>query len=106
MGFYTVSGYREAMMEHLVSIYKQHDRQNFEWLRMQVGDAAVATAIARCTSAKPFVSAVYRQIGLRPPHSYRADSATPSAVGEQSLAMIRGILATAGSRGALGGRAF
>jgi hypothetical protein len=90
-------------MEHLVRIYNERDRQTLEWLRGRVGDAAIVAAVARCLAAKPFVSAVCRQIGLRPPHFHHAGRASPTVVGEQSLAMIRGILAKASS-GTLSGR--
>ena len=54
-------------MENLVRIYNERDRQTLEWLRARVSDDAIVAAVARCTTAKPFVSAVCRQIGLRPP---------------------------------------
>ena len=93
-------------MEHLIRIYNERDRQTLEWLRARVGDAAIVAAVARCATAKPFVSVVCRQIGLRPPYFHRTASAAPTVVGEQSLAMIRGILAKSGSRGAVTGRAL
>ncbi|TXC81136.1 hypothetical protein FRZ40_32100 [Paraburkholderia azotifigens] len=92
-------------MEHLVRIYNERDRQTLGWLRMRVGDASVVSAIARCPTPKPFVSAVCRQIGVRPPYFHSTGPATTTAVGAQSLAMIRGILAKTGSRRTTANRA-
>jgi hypothetical protein len=88
-------------MENLVRIYNERDRQTLEWLRARVSDDAIVAAVARCTTAKPFVSAVCRQIGLRPPRFDPSTSAAPTVVGERSLAMIRGILAKSGLDGAV-----
>ncbi len=92
-----------SAMEHLIRICSEKDRQLLGWLRQRVGDAAIARAARQCGgNAKPYPSAVCRQLGVRIPMLARPRSVEPSAVAEQSLATIRGILASrypgAGSR--------
>lgn len=90
-------------MEHLIRIYTAKDRQVLEWLHQRVGDAAIAQAVEQCGgAAKPYLSAVCRRLGVRIPMLAKPRVIEPSAVAEQSLATIRGILASrspgAGSR--------
>jgi hypothetical protein len=94
-------------MEHLVRVYNEKDRQTLEWLRQHVGDAAIASAVERCTRAgagKPYVSAVCRRLGVRAP-TFSAPRHTPSPVAEHSLATIRGILAARAASAPPGGSA-
>ena len=81
-------------MEHLVRVHNEKDRQTLEWLRRNIGDAAIAAAIQRCeNSGKPYLSAVCRQLGVRVPEFPLPRRESPSPVAEQSLATIRRILA-------------
>ncbi|PYE13188.1 hypothetical protein C7410_1483 [Paraburkholderia silvatlantica] len=90
-------------MEYLIRIYTEKDRQVLEWLRQRVGDAAIAQAVEQCGgAAKPYLPAVCRRLGVRIPMLAKPRVIEPGAVAEQSLATIRGILASrspgAGSR--------
>jgi hypothetical protein len=38
------------MMEHLVRVYNEKDRQTLEWLRRHVGDVAIASAVAQAAN--------------------------------------------------------
>lgn len=81
-------------MEHLVRVHNEKDRQTLEWLRRNIGDAAIAAAIQRCKNpGKPYLSAVCRQLGVRAPEFPLPPRESPSPVAEQSLATIRRILA-------------
>lgn len=85
-------------MEHLVRVYNEKDRRALEWLRSHVGDAAIASAAAQCTkSGKPYLSAVCRRLGVKVPASYVSANHSPSRIGEESLAVIRHILAARSS---------
>ncbi|OLL29214.1 hypothetical protein BTH42_23455 [Burkholderia sp. SRS-W-2-2016] len=80
-------------MEHLVRVYNEKDRRTLEWLRRYVGDAALASAIARCAGpGKPYLSAVCRRLGVRAPE-FSIARPMPSAIAEHSLATMRSILA-------------
>jgi hypothetical protein len=82
------------MMEHLVRVYNEKDRQTLEWLRRHVGDEALAAAAERCTgSGKPYLSAVCRRLGVRVPELSSPRRQTSSPVAEHALATIRRILA-------------
>jgi hypothetical protein len=90
-------------MERLIRILNDDDRQTLAWLRVHVGDARVADAARRLitqrhhfsgVSAKPYISAVCRYLGVWPPASLRsARSVTNRQVGDQHLAHIRQMLA-------------
>ncbi|MDR6495226.1 hypothetical protein J2797_005142 [Paraburkholderia terricola] len=87
-------------MEHLVRVQNESDRRTLAWLREQVGDVALAAAAHACIGAgrpgKPYVSALCRRLGRRPPWPVRAAvTRTPAhvEVGERHLAAIRAILA-------------
>lgn len=81
-------------MEHLVRVRNEQDRQALEWLRRNIGDAAVAAAIQRCGNpGNPYLSAVCRQLRVRVPEFRVPRRQNPSPVAEQSLATIRRILA-------------
>ena len=81
-------------MEHLVRVYNEKDRQTLAWLRMHVGDAAIASAVARCAGpGKPYLSAVCRTLGVRVPALSMPRRQPASPIAEHSLATIRGILA-------------
>ncbi|WP_118183111.1 hypothetical protein [Paraburkholderia phosphatilytica] len=81
-------------MEHLVRVVNEKDRQTLEWLRRQVGDAAIAAAVSQCEGPdKPWLSAVCRRLGVVPPAFPDVLPHTPTDVARQSLAAIRAILA-------------
>jgi len=94
-------------MEHLVRVYNEKDRRTLEWLRQKVGDAAITVAAKQCgRSGKPYLSALCRYLGVRAPAFPPLSRQTPSPVAEESLAVIRRILAaptssTIATRGAL-----
>ena len=80
-------------MEHLIRVYNEKDRQTLEWLRRNVGDAAIASAVERCVGpGKPYVSAVCRRLGVRVPE-FSMPRQTSSPIAEHSLATMRSILA-------------
>jgi hypothetical protein len=81
-------------MEHLVRVLNERDRRTLAWLRTQVGDAALTAAARLCSGpTKPYVSAVCRCLGVTTPHFSSSRSHNPTALAEQSLAVIRQILA-------------
>jgi hypothetical protein len=84
-------------MEHLVRVLNERDRRTLVWIRERVGDAAFVDAVSRCGSAKPYISAVCRQLGLSAP-AFRSSVHAPTATGELSLARIRRILGERGGR--------
>jgi hypothetical protein len=47
------------MMEHLVRVYNEKDRQTLEWRRRHVGDVAIASAVAQCGGELDFF-AIFR----------------------------------------------
>lgn len=90
-------------MEHLVRVLNEGDRQTLAWLCAHVGEQRVADAAQRLiaqrettagSSAKPYVSAVCRYLGVRPPEPRqpRPDDADHT-VGDRHLAQIRRLLA-------------
>ena len=82
-------------MEHLIRSCNAKDRRVLVWLRLRVGDAAIAHAAGQCGgNAKPYLSAVCRQLRVLVPMLATPRFVEPSAVAEQSLAAIRGILAS------------
>jgi hypothetical protein len=80
-------------MEHLVRVQNERDRRTLAWLRSKVGDAAIVEA-ARSLAApsKPYLSAVCRLLGVTAPRF--TSRPAPTATAEQSLAVIRQILAS------------
>jgi hypothetical protein len=82
-------------MEHLVRVCSEKDRRVLGWLRQRVGDAAITRAAAQCGGGtKPYLSTVCRRLGVRVPQLAKPRAIVPSAIAEQSLATIRGILAS------------
>ena len=83
-------------MEHLVRVVNEYDRQTLAWLRLRVGDTAIAAAARNWAGqGKPWLSAVCRQLGVTPPKAavWRAPGAPGRGeVGDQHLAAIRQIL--------------
>jgi hypothetical protein len=82
-------------MEHRIRVTNEHDRRTLEWLRMKVGDAALESAAWHLGgSTKPYISAVCRELGVRPPRfpSTRRVEGTPT--GNQSIAAIKKLLAS------------
>jgi hypothetical protein len=80
-------------MEHLIRVVNERDRQLLEWLREQVGEKRLEAAAYRLSSddrPKPYVSAVCRYLGLKPP-SLRALPAQRAryAVADHYLAVMR-----------------
>jgi hypothetical protein len=90
-------------MEHLIRILNDDDRQTLAWLRTHVGDARVASAARQLIEqreqstgawTKPYISAVCRYLGVRPPASRRATHTDANdRVADQHLALIRQLLA-------------
>lgn len=57
-------------MEHLIRVINERDRQLLKWLLEQVGAPRLTAAAHRLSSEnypKPYVSAVCRYLGLKPP---------------------------------------
>jgi hypothetical protein len=90
-------------MEHLIRILNDDDRQTLAWLRIHVGDARVSGAARQLTaqreqfanfSAKPYISAVCRYLGVWPPAPLRSTQTDADhRVADQHLARIRQLLA-------------
>ncbi|MGF6604707.1 hypothetical protein P3T23_009463 [Paraburkholderia sp. GAS448] len=90
-------------MEHLIRVINDHDRQTLAWLRMHVGDPRVTDAARRLIAqrettagspAKPYVSAVCRYLGVRPPEPRQPQpDDADHTVGDRHLAQIRRLLA-------------
>ena len=89
-------------MEHRVRLVNDTDRQVFAWLRSQAGDIRVARALHQLgRTRKPYVSALCRYLGLRPPLTIQRPvrrAATDHSVGDHYLALIRQHLATHAAR--------
>jgi len=86
-------------MNQLIRILNDSDRETVAWLCVHVGDVRVATA-ARCLgrNGKPYVSAVCRYLGVRPPVVHqRRPRMEDCTVGDEHLAVIRQLLAQRGS---------
>ena len=82
-------------MNQLIRILNDGDRETLAWLRKHVGDVRVAAAARQLGSnGKPYLSAVCRYLGVRPPtphqHSRPVEDCT---VGDNYLAQIREVLA-------------
>ena len=83
------------VMEHLVRLQNERDRRTLEWLRERLSDEAITAAALNCGGAsKPFLSAVCRNLGVKPPRFTSQRRPTPSATAERSLATIRSILSS------------
>jgi hypothetical protein len=81
-------------MEHLVRVLNERDLCTLAWLRTQLGDAALTAAAQRCGGpTKPYVSAVCRYLGVTAPRYSASRLHNPTATAEESLAVIRQILA-------------
>ena len=81
-------------MNQLIRILNDSDRETVAWLCTHVGDVRVATAARHLgRSGKPYVSAVCRYLGVRPPVVHEARPLTEDCtVGDQHLAVIRRLL--------------
>ncbi|WP_407674201.1 hypothetical protein [Paraburkholderia saeva] len=87
--------YTGSVMNQLIRILNDGDRETLEWLRKHVGDVRVAAAARHLRgNGKPYLSAVCRYLGVRPPaphqHSRPVEDCT---VGDNYLAQIRQLLA-------------
>jgi hypothetical protein len=87
--------YTGSVMNQLIRILNDGDRETLAWLRKHVGDVRVATAARHLGSnGKPYLSAVCRYLGVRPPTPLQqlrpVDDCT---VGDNHLAQIRLLLA-------------
>lgn len=87
-------------LSRLIRLENDYDRHVLAWLRRQVGDDAVHTALCQLGGRpRPYVSAVCRALEIRPParSAFRAEQARISrAVGDRYLARIREILSIGG----------
>ena len=86
--------YTGSVMNQLIRILNDGDRETLAWLRKHVGDVRVAAAARHLGgNGKPYVSAVCRYLGVRPPtphqHSRPVEDCT---VGDNHLAQIRQLL--------------
>lgn len=83
-------------MKHMVRIVNEADREALVWLRQQAGDARVERAARQLGQThKPFVSALYRYLGMRRPavHPTTLGQVVDHSVGDYCLARIRQQLA-------------
>ncbi|MBN3856745.1 hypothetical protein G3N59_25520 [Paraburkholderia sp. Ac-20340] len=90
-------------MEHLVRILNDNDRQTLAWLRRHVGDARLSDAARRLIAqreqhggigSKPYLSAVCRYLGVRPPAPLSATKIVAgNPIADQYLSRIREVLA-------------
>ncbi|WP_089164870.1 hypothetical protein [Caballeronia sordidicola] len=82
-------------MNHLIRILNDSDRETLAWLCKHVGDVRVAAAARHLGgSGKPYLSAVCRYLGVRPPTSRQHDRPVEDCtVGDSYLAQIRLLLA-------------
>jgi hypothetical protein len=81
-------------MEHRVRVLNERDRQTLQWLRGQLGDAALEAAALRIGTAtrKPYVSQLCQALGLEAPQFEPSAPVAPTPVGERALATIRAML--------------
>jgi hypothetical protein len=84
-------------MESLIRIVNAEDRENLDWLMVNVGAERVRAAMQRLTAGgrRPFVSALCRYLGAWPPIQRRAveSASTHTSVGDLHLLRIRQLLA-------------
>ncbi|EIF28249.1 hypothetical protein [Paraburkholderia xenovorans] len=82
-------------MNQLIRILNDGDRETLEWLRKHVGDVRVAAAARHLGSnGKPYLSAVCRYLGVRPPMPRQPGRPVEDCtVGDDYLAQIRQLLA-------------
>lgn len=82
-------------MNQLIRILNDGDRETLEWLRKHVGDVRVAAAARHLGgNGKPYLSAVCRYLGVRPPMPHQATRPVEDcSVGDDYLAQIRQLLA-------------
>ncbi|MFL9990367.1 hypothetical protein PQR34_18315 [Paraburkholderia sediminicola] len=82
-------------MNQLIRILNDGDRETLAWLRKHVGDVRVATAARHLGgNGKPYVSAVCRYLGVRPPTPHQPSRPVEDCtVGDNYLAQIRQLLA-------------
>jgi hypothetical protein len=87
-------------MNHLIRILNDDDSETLAWLCKHVGDVRVANAARHLGShgGKPYLSAVCRYLGVRPPmpqqHSRPVEDCS---VGDAYLAQIRQLLTQRGN---------
>jgi hypothetical protein len=92
MDAYTVT---EVVMEHLVRVQNERDRRALAWLRGHVGDGPIEAAAQRYGGpTKPYLSTLFRMLGVTVPQFTAPRRHVASATAEQSLATIRQILAS------------
>ncbi|PRX90054.1 hypothetical protein [Paraburkholderia sp. BL25I1N1] len=82
-------------MNQLIRILNDGDRETLASLRKHVGDVRVAAAARHLGSnGKPYVSAVCRYLGVRPPTPHQHSRPVEDCmVGDNYLAQIRELLA-------------
>jgi hypothetical protein len=82
-------------MHQLIRILNDGDCETLAWLRKHVGDVRVAAATRHLGgNGKPYLSAVCRYLGVRPPTPHQASRPVEDCtVGDNYLAQIRQLLA-------------
>jgi hypothetical protein len=82
-------------MDQLVRILNDSDCETLAWLCKRVGDVRVAAAALHLGgNDKPYLSAVCRYLGVRPPVPHqRSRPVEDCSVGDSYLAQIRQLLA-------------
>lgn len=93
-------------MDDLIRIITERDRQTVDWLRAHVGTVRLEEAVRYLTGhsrSKPYVSAICRYLGVRPPAFVPGQPIHDHRVGDEYLAKMRAQLASMAVR-TLGGR--
>jgi hypothetical protein len=87
--------YTGSVVNQLIRILNDGDRETLAWLRKHIGDVRVAAAARHLGgNGKPYLSAVCRYLGVRPPTPHQhSRSVEDCTVGDNYLAQIRQLLA-------------
>jgi hypothetical protein len=87
--------YTGSVVNELIRILNDGDRETLAWLRKHIGDVRVAAAARHLGgNGKPYLSAVCRYLGVRPPTPLQhSRSVEDCRVGDNYLAQIRQLLA-------------
>lgn len=88
-------------MEHMIRVINEKDRRTLVWLRSLFDEATLKAAITDIANgSKPYVSAVCRKLGVRPPVFTAAKQRFEgTAAGNAALAAMKVLLAAEPSAG-------